>query len=100
MDLLKRIFNDLFTGKDGISHDLGKYSWAGSFIAVIAAGIWNAMHGVVLDLMHVAEALGAVAGVHGATLWAKKDTEPDTPINRSETEIKITKQVDSKDTIN
>ena len=73
---IKSIFTDLLTGKDGQTHDLGRWSWAGSFVSVAAAAVWNALHGAVVDLMQLAAALGAVAGAHGVALFAKKDTEP------------------------
>ena len=67
---------DLFTGVDGATHDLGRWSWAGSFVAVVAAAFGNWWHSAVLDVMALAQALGVVAAAHGAALWAKKDTEP------------------------
>ena len=70
------ILRDLFTGANGVTHDLGRYSWAGSFAAVIGAGIWNAWHGAAIDIMQAATALGAVAAAHGGALWAKASTEP------------------------
>lgn len=73
------VLKDLFTGIDGMSHDLGRWSWAGSFAAVLAAGIWNAYHGVALSLTEIAMAFGTVAGAHGAALFMKRDTEPKEP---------------------
>jgi hypothetical protein len=66
----------MFTTADGVTHDLGRYSWAGSFLAVILAAVGNWWHGAVLDVVQIATALGLVAGAHSAALWAKKDTEP------------------------
>jgi hypothetical protein len=43
---------------------------------VVGAGVWNALHGVTLDLVQVATALGIVAGAHGGALFLKKNTEP------------------------
>jgi len=70
------VLRQLFTGVDGFTHDLGRWSWAGSFIAVVAAAAGNWWHGVVVDIQALATALSVVAGAHGAALWAKKDTEP------------------------
>ena len=70
------IVSDLLTGKDGVSHDLGRWSWAGSFIAVVAAAFANWWHNAVIDVQGLATALGVVAAAHGAALWAKRDTEP------------------------
>ena len=66
----------LLTGVDGETHDLGRWSWAGSFVTVVAAAAGNWWHGLALDVQALATALGIVAGAHGAALWAKKDTEP------------------------
>lgn len=71
-----KMLRDLLTGIDGQTHDLGRWSWAGSFLAVIAAAGLNWWHGAVIGLQEFATALGLVAGAHGAALWAKKDTEP------------------------
>ena len=70
------ILRDLFTGVDGATHDLGRWSWAGSFAAVVAAAAGNWWHGVAIDLVALGTALSGVAAAHGAALWAKRDTEP------------------------
>jgi hypothetical protein len=71
-----KLLRDLFTGRDGQTHDLGRWSWAGSFLAVVAAAAGNWWHGVAIDVVALGTALAAVAGAHGAALWAKKETEP------------------------
>ena len=67
---------DLMTGADGLTHDLGRWSWVGSFIAVVAAAVGNWWHSAIVDVQQLATALGIVAGAHGAALWAKRETEP------------------------
>ncbi|CAB4121782.1 hypothetical protein UFOVP16_5 [uncultured Caudovirales phage] len=67
---------DLVTGKDNKTHDLGRWSWLGSFVSVIGGAAWNAAHGAVIDIMVLAQALGVIVAAHGAALWAKKETEP------------------------
>lgn len=66
----------LFSGMDNATVDIGRVSWAVSFLAVVGAVGINAWHGVVIDVQALAMALSAVVAVHGAALWAKKDTEP------------------------
>ena len=73
---MMKVLRDLFTGAEGVTHDLGRWSWAGSFVAVVTAAGANWWHGAVIDLQAFAIALSAVAGAHGAALWTKKDTEP------------------------
>ena len=70
------ILNNLFTGVDNTTHDLGRVSWAGSWAALTATACWNAWHGAALDLMTVAGAYGAVAAAHSAAIFAKQQTEP------------------------
>lgn len=70
------MLRDLLTGVDGETHDLGRWSWAGSFVAVVSAAGANWWHGAVIDVQGLATALGIVAAAHGAALFAKKDTEP------------------------
>ena len=77
IETIKGLLKQLFTGKDNETHDLGRYSWAASMASVIGGGAWNAIQSGAIDLMQLAQAIGVVAGVHGAVLWAKKDTEPD-----------------------
>ena len=66
----------LFSGMDNTTVDIGRVSWAASFLAVVAAAGANWWHGAVIDVQALAVALAAVAAAHGAALWAKKDTEP------------------------
>ena len=72
MNMLKH----LFSGIDNATVDIGRVSWAASFLAVVAAAGANWWHGAVIDMQALAVALSAVAAAHGAALWAKKDTEP------------------------
>lgn len=76
MNGLSKILKDLVTTSDGESQDLGRWSWIASSLSVVGAGVWNALHGVTLDLVQVATALGIVAGAHGGALFLKKNTEP------------------------
>ena len=69
-------FTNMVTGKDNQTHDLGRWSWIMSWVAVITAAVGNWWHAMALDLMQLAQALSVVAAAHGAALWAKRDTEP------------------------
>ena len=61
---------------DNATIDIGRVSWAASFLAVVGAAGVNGWHGLAIDVQGLATALAYVVGVHGAALWAKKDTEP------------------------
>jgi hypothetical protein len=67
---------DILTGKDGQTHDIGRWSWVGSMLAVIAAALHTAWTKGTVDLVAFGQAIATVVGAHGAALWAKKDTEP------------------------
>lgn len=70
------ILRDLFTGADGVSHDLGRWSWAGSWAAVVGLAGWHAYHGTAPSIGDLAQSLSVVAAAHGAALFAKQQTEP------------------------
>jgi hypothetical protein len=72
MDFLKHIV----TCKDNETHDIGRWSWVLSFLAVVIIGLWQVIDGNAVSLRELAESLGLVSGAHSASLWAKKDTEP------------------------
>lgn len=72
-------FKHVLTGKDNKTHDLGRWSWLTSTVAVIGGGVWNAVHGGAINLMELAQAIGVVVAAHGGALWAKRDTEPPPP---------------------
>ena len=70
------IIQHLFSGLDNATVDIGRVSWAASFVAVVGAAAANAWHGQTIDVQAFATALAVVVAAHGAVLWAKKDTEP------------------------
>ena len=70
------IIRHLFSGMDNATADIGRVSWAASFLAVVVAAGANWWRGALIDVQTLATALAVVAGAHGAALWAKKDTEP------------------------
>lgn len=76
IQILRNLMRQILTGPDGQTHDLGRWSWVGSFIAVVLAAVGNWYHKAEIDLQSLATALGTVAGAHGFALWAKRDTEP------------------------
>lgn len=71
------ISKQLLTGRDGETHDLGRWSWVMSTLSVLAAEIWNACHDKTIDILAFAQAISVLVAAHGGALWAKKDTEPE-----------------------
>lgn len=74
---MNKILQDLFSGKDGITHDIGRWSWVVTTAGIIGAAIWNAIHGSVIGLSELAQAFGINVAAHGGALFAKAKTEPD-----------------------
>jgi len=70
------IFKHLLTGKDNQTYDIARVAWMVSLGAILfAAGYQVITHGAV-SLRELAESLGIVSGAGGASVWAKKDAEP------------------------
>ena len=72
---MRKVFNDLLTGKDNETYDIGRVTWLLGTIAVIALAGYEVMRDNV-NLRELAEALGIISGAHGAAMYMKKDTEP------------------------
>ncbi len=62
---------ELITGKDNTTWDLGRVSWAGSYLAVVIHDICKPG-----TLQELAISLAAVAAAHGVALGLKSKTEP------------------------
>lgn len=73
---MEKILNDLLTGADNKTHDIARWSWMLSFIAVIIGAGYEMFHNDIPSLKDFAEAIGIIAGAHGAAVMLKKDTEP------------------------
>lgn len=70
---------DLVTTSDGVTHDLGRWSWVGSFVAVILDAIGQACGLRLPSVTELAAALGAVAAAHAGALFIKRQTEQPCP---------------------
>ena len=74
--LLKKVFKDLFTGIDGETYHMCKFSWAASVLTVLGVLIFRAYKGLDVDLIAAATALTAIAAGHSAAIWGMKSQEP------------------------
>ena len=74
--MIVKIFNDLLTGVDGKTHDIARWSWMLSLVAVILGAGYEMFHSNIPTLKDFAEAVGIIAGAHGAAVMLKKDAEP------------------------
>ena len=72
-----KYLDELLTGKDNQTQDIARWSWALSFIVLVIVALWEVIHSNAVSLRELAESLGLVSAAHSASIWAKKDTEPD-----------------------
>ena len=72
----RKVLLDMVTGRDNQTHDLGRWSWAGSTLAVLAHDAWQLRQGANVSVRDLAIALAAVAAAHGVALGVKATTEP------------------------
>lgn len=74
--MLTKILNDLLTGADNKTHDIARWSWLLSFLAIVLGAGYEVIHSQLPSLRDFAEAVGIISGAHGAAVMLKKDTEP------------------------
>jgi hypothetical protein len=74
---VNKIVNDLLTGKDNQTHDLGRWTWFIGFIAIIAIAIYEVIQSKAINLTELASALGIVSGAGGASVMMKQNSEPE-----------------------
>jgi hypothetical protein len=72
---VKDVLQQLLTGKDNVTYDIGRVTWLLGFIAVISLAVYQVMYSTI-SLREVAEALGIVTGASGAAVAMKGKTEP------------------------
>ena len=73
---MNKIINDLLTGKDNQTHDLGRWTWLIGFFSVIMIAIYEVMQSKAINLTELASALGIVSGAGGASVMMKSNSEP------------------------
>jgi hypothetical protein len=72
---MKQILKQLLTGKDNETYDLGRVTWMLGTFAILIFAAYQITSAQV-SLRELAEALGIVSGANGASIFMKKDTEP------------------------
>jgi hypothetical protein len=73
---MNQILKDLLTGKDGKTHDIARWSWMISMLAILVGAGYELAHSATVSLREFAESIGIIAGAHGAAVMLKKDAEP------------------------
>jgi hypothetical protein len=66
----------LFTGRDGVTFDLGRVLWIKLATAFVALSAWHVLHGGAFDPMAWAGGAAAILAGGGAALGLKASTEP------------------------
>lgn len=73
---MKKLMLDLLTGKDNKTYDIARIAWAISLLSVLFIAGYEVVNHASINLRELAESLGIVSGAGGASVWAKKETEP------------------------
>jgi len=73
---MNEIIQHLLTGKDNKTHDIGRWTWLISLVAVIAVALWEVIHTNQVSIRELAEALGIVSAAGGASVAMKQNSEP------------------------
>jgi len=74
---MKKIFNDLLTGKDNETHDIVRWSLLYSLVLLTGGIVFNAINTGMFDVEKFYMGAAALVGAHGFGLMMKKDTEPE-----------------------
>lgn len=78
MQFTKLFFTHLFTGRDGISYDIGRVLWALGVVSLVGfEGFAVILHSQQFDSMNFATGFSAILAAGGAALGFKASTEPD-----------------------
>lgn len=76
MNLALKFVNDILTGIDGESYDLGRLLWVLAFLIGIGLEIYSVITGAKFDLQAYGVGVGALLVTGGAALGLKSSTEP------------------------
>ena len=73
---MRAIFRHLFTGKDGVTFDLGRVLWLKMALAYVGLSVVHYLHGGTFDPIAWATGAGAILAAGGGALALKAGTEP------------------------
>ena len=74
-----KVLRELFTGIDGQSHDMARYSRAFSWLLVAVIALIHEARGHDVDLTVLAAALVGIATGHAGAIYMKRSVEPQPP---------------------
>lgn len=70
---MSTILSNIFTGKDNVTHDLGKYSWVFSLFLLLVVVVYRMIMKQEITITEISGGASAIATTHAASLWIKKD---------------------------
>ncbi len=76
MSLLRSVFKDLFTGIDGATYHMAKFSWVFSLISYTGVIVYHLAHTPSIDFLALAGGYGVICTTHSAAIWGMKSQEP------------------------
>ena len=74
---MKDMIKNIITGKDNKTVDIARLLWLVCTITVIGGWVWDIIHNNVIHIADFGQAVAVIAGAFGASLYMKKDTEPE-----------------------
>ncbi len=77
LSLFKKVFKDLFTGIDGVSYHMAKFSWVFSMLSYTGVIVHHLVHTPTIDYLALAGGYGVICTTHSAAIWGMKSQEPD-----------------------
>jgi hypothetical protein len=79
---MNRFIEQLTTGKDNHTPDLGRWSWAICLMTICGIAVYMVVQNATnFSLRELAESMGIISAAHGVAIFAKRDTEPDSVEN-------------------
>ena len=76
MNIILKFINDILTGIDGESYDVGRLLWVLAFVIGMGLEIYSVITGTKFDLQAYGVGVGALLLTGGAALGLKSGTEP------------------------
>lgn len=85
--MINIMFRDLFTGLDGVTYHMAKFSWVFSMVSYTAVVLYHLAHTPSIDFMSLAGGYGVICTTHSAAIWGMKSQEPSC-VKESTTSVK------------
>jgi hypothetical protein len=74
---MSKFFNDILTGKDGESYDVGRVLWVIGVLVFLGLSIFTVIQGQAWHPLDFGTGLGGILAGGGISIGVKSGTEPD-----------------------